>query len=492
MTHSRESGTHGHPRSTPGNRKPKGPPGLKHKAAHNPRAAALLAFMQVSQGLDAQQAVDHVLRSHILIPSDRRLCTELVYGALRRQIRLRWLIQRLLKNPGKLPSEMLDTLLLALYELMFLRTPGHASVHEAVAHVRHRFGEGLSRVANGVLRTLQRNLDAVLSMDFYKEICADPVEAISLFYSAPQWLTRLWLEQYGEQDALRLLEASQEPAPTGLRLNALDPDCRVHEASLLDAAQKQEIQTLPVPPLGLAFFGSLPWPAKSLLQQGSAHTQSAASYEALMAMHPDTWKLPIWDACCGRGGKTLALLERGIHVALATDPSQSRINALEKSLLAYVENIPAVVCRASSLQNAFSTAENGEPAAPDAEAPREPSFATILVDAPCSGLGTLARRPEIRLRRTPEDLRQLVRLQADLLDAAWRHLLPGGSLVYITCTRNQDENEHQVAAFLARHPQGVLEKTFQTATDSLLREFFFAARIAKPAEKRAFSSSKDL
>jgi 16S rRNA (cytosine967-C5)-methyltransferase len=128
------------------------------------------------------------------------------------------------------------------------------------------------------------------------------------------------------------------------------------------------------------------------------------------------------------------------------------------------------------------TADGEKPSAP-VLSPGDPAgpafFGTILVDAPCSGLGTLARRPEIRLRRTPDHLRDLAAIQRAILDAVWRRLLPGGRLLYLTCTLNKAENEDQIAAFLLRHPEAVRMGEFHTPPASPLGEFFYAARLAK-------------
>jgi 16S rRNA (cytosine967-C5)-methyltransferase len=121
--------------------------------------------------------------------------------------------------------------------------------------------------------------------------------------------------------------------------------------------------------------------------------------------------------------------------------------------------------------------EAGEPQAPAPVLPGQ--FGTILVDAPCSGLGTLARRPEIRLRRTPEDCEALAVLQKNILDAVWERLLPGGLLVYVTCTMNKAENQSQTAAFLERHSGAALEAEFETPAGSPLGEFFYSAKIRK-------------
>jgi 16S rRNA (cytosine967-C5)-methyltransferase len=408
------------------------------------------------------------------MPTDKRLCTELVYGVLRFFLLLQAEVESCLKNPGKLPQEMRLALIAALYEMAWLRIPAHATVNRAVQHVRDRFGPGLAGVANGVLRTLQRRLKVFKAGLPPAQI--EPAQAVSAQagkedlpglvrrFAMPAWIVALWLEQYGHEETLQLLTASQQAAPPGLRLNKSLPGWEDLRREMLNQEAQAGAITA-VLDCCLSVDGSLPWQAGEALRKGRASRQSAASYEALFAFEPDKWLLPIWDACAGRGGKTLALLESGLPVALVTDPAPKRLLALPEEFI-----------RLRMTQNS-AVPLLATVAAEDANPPK--SFGTILVDAPCSGLGTLARHPEIRFRRTKEDLEQLAALQGRILDAVWPRLLPGGSLVYLTCTRSKAENEGQIAAFLARHPEASLAQEFQTPADTPLREFFYGAKLSR-------------
>ena len=437
------------------------------KADHDPRAAALVALTRVLDNkADSQAALSAVLASPRLMPVDKRLCTELVYGVLRRLPQLETFSLRYLQKPEKLPVEMRLTLYAALYEAAFLRTPRRALVHSAVEHVRNRFGKGLSGVANAVLRNMLHDLKAFHNppADFF----AHEDERAAFIHAAPLWLVQLWNNAYGRETTLLLLEASGRNAPTGLRLNRARPGWAEARAAFLEAADPKHPVT-PAGPAGLAFSGPLPPDAKDMLRDGAAVRQSAAVYDILEAMRPAEWPLPIWDCCAGRGGKTLALLEQGIPVALASDPS-ARLQALEEEYARLAPGTPLPALAGAPAQEVFRDT-------PPAGLPKDTRFGTILVDAPCSGLGTLARRPEIRLRRTEEDVVRLLRTQREILDAAVERLRPGGLLVYMTCTLNPAENQGQVADFLSRHPNARLESEHATPPDSPLGEFFYAAGI---------------
>jgi len=420
-------------------------------------------------GADSQAALDGVLSSAVLMPTDKRLCTEITYGTLRWYLRLKEFSEGFLSRPDKLPDEMRLTLVTALYEMAFLRVPHHGPVGWAVKHVANRFGKGLSGVANGALRSMQRDLK-----DFHS-----PDLPLATRYAMPEWLITLWMTSYGETATLALLEASQSVPPSGLRLNRAKPGWEELRGSLLrenaDSAQA-------VGSSALAFHGPLSWQARELIKEGRASRQSAASYEALEAFSPTLWPQPLWDCCAGRGGKTLALLEQGIPVALASDPSAHRLEGLGKEyarLGLTVPPCPPVLAVAADAADGKGAAlvRSDLPDSLDAILPS--AFGTILVDAPCSGLGTLARHPEIRLRRTPKDLDTLAATQRRILEAVWPRLCSGGQLIYLTCTLNPAENQDQITAFAATHPDAIHKGEFHTPFDSPLGEFFYGAMLEK-------------
>lgn len=470
--------------------------GLRHKAGHDPRAAALLALNRVlDENTDSQAALDGVLGSIRLVPTDKRLCTELVYGVLRWYLRLRGFSEYFLTKPDKLPAEMRLVLIMALYEMVFLRVPHHAAVNWAVGHVRNRFGKGLAGVTNGALRSMQRKL-----AEFHGP-SGGTSQPLHARHAMPKWIASLWVESYGEEAAKQLLAASQNAPPTGLRLNRLRPQWPSLLKELL--GEYAEEASLMEPAL-LSFSGPLPWQARTLLKEGRASRQSGASYAALEAFAPATWSKPIWDCCAGRGGKTLALLEQGIPVSLASDPSKQRLSNLSKEYERITQNpeksdtqaqegaqpLSPPPCPPTIAFDASEDAQALAKALAAADTPEEqaatpildstlPVFGTILIDAPCSGLGTMARRPEIRLRRTQEDVARLAALQREILDATWQSLRPGGRIIYLTCTVSPAENENQIAAFIQDHKDARLEKEYRTPFDSPLQEFFYGASILR-------------
>ena len=456
-----------------------------------PRATAChLVYSLLTTNGAVQAELDTALERRVLSDGDKALCTELVYGSLRWYLRLKWYANRLLRAPESLPPAMHTILVVALYELFFTRVPAYATVNTYVALVRKNFGQTLARVANGVLR-------ASSAGDFFDNALyatiEDQTERVACQYALPPWIAALWAQRYGPEAAHTLMEASVTAPPVGLRLVPAPPDplAQGHDvlfASLAPLAISQNELSQPCREEGrtLAFSGPLPQAAAEALAAGRATRQAAASQDALMALQPRHWPGPVWDACAGRGGKTLALLEMGVPVTLASDIAPGRLRGLASSLNPYGEKAPAVARLAADtvtlhdLIHACPAMQAGMANAPEAEMSGDTGcFGTILVDAPCSGLGTLARRPEIRLRRTPADVLALASLQGRILQNLATFVRQGGLLVYITCTVNPAENEEQVDTFLRHAPAFVLEETYRTPSTSQMGEFFFAASFRK-------------
>ncbi len=423
---------------------------------------------RVLTGSDPSQLVlDKVLNESNLVPSDKGLCTELVYGYLRNKIRLDWNLGQMLKNPEGLPGEMLLTLGLAAYEIAHLRIPAHASVNWAVTRMRNRFGKGLSGVTNGVLRSFARSMKGYTDEKRYTETLGRE-EGLAVLHSVPVWVAHLWLNRYGEERARAYLKASSRPAFPAVRINAMREDVVTVRIDLMTKGQRENKIPLPVGPWGMAFPAGLPFIARKLEREGRLSFQSAAVQELLQETDMPSWPSPVWDACAGRGGKTAAMLETGLSVSVSSDISAARIHALSGELarLEFAEDKrPAVlVADAANAQDnpAFAL-----------------GFATVLLDVPCSGLGTLARRPEIRYRRAEADIAGLLAAQDAILDSASGHVRDGGQIVYITCTLNPAENEDRVRAFIARTPGFAVDKEWATSDESPWNEFFYAAVMRK-------------
>lgn len=423
------------------------------------RAAALRALSAcLTRGLDVQAALDTELNVSELEPRDAGLTSELLYGCLRLKGRLDHLLDMHLKKPGDLPPSLRRILELATFELTQLsRVPAYATLDWAVEATKTRFGQSMARLANAVLRNIDRLGDAVQQTDFYLSDKPSDATFLSRYYACPGWIVKLWLTAYGREDAERYLAAQIVPPPLGLRLNLCHPGQR-QAFFALGQAEGLVFRDGPT----FVFPAGARLELADMLVAGLLSRQSAASQLALRMCEPASWQPLVWDACCGRGGKTFALLEQGLGPIASSDVNPARLAGFQAEARR-LGHADAHVFRASA----------AEPA-PFSKQPQ-----TILVDAPCSGLGVLSRRPDTKWRRKPADLADLTALQARILEAAWVSLAPGGRLAYITCTLNPEENDRRMAAFLREHGDASPSIEWETPPESTLGEFFFCTVVRK-------------
>ena len=434
----------------------------------NARSLAVRTLLRVEAGMAVQQALDFVLQEvaqkdgHALDTRDKGLCTELVYGCLRTQIRVNAVLHKVLSAPEKLPKELHTVLALGVYSLLFLhKVPQHASVHWAVEHVRARFGARMSGLANGVLRSVQRLGDAPQHKAFYTAEGCSALEQSALFYATPLWLAQMWNKSYGLDAALALMHRAMSPPRPCVRINARHAQGNEVRAALLQQGGDA------VGDHGVVFgVGEVPL---TVLDHSLSHWhdagvlswQAAGSLAVLDAVSGFVQGSAVWDACTGQGGKALALLERGVDVPLCSDISVPRLRQLRRTAQRLELRCPQLV-RMSAVQPALSQ-WNG----------------ALLLDVPCSGFGTLARRPEIRVRRSQEDVTGLVHVQRKMLEQGWSVLEAGGVLIYMTCTLNPAENDEQVRSFVQERSHAQLVLEWQTPHDHEWLEGMYVAVLQK-------------
>lgn len=437
------------------------------------RASALAALLLVEAGRTAQEALADVLRAgpgrNELAAPERHLCAELVYGCLRTEVRITYILGKVLPDPQGLPRPLLLVLHQAVYAMLFQeRVPDHAAVHSAVELANRLFGRKLAGVVNGALRSVQRFGKDVLLPEFYaangKGSAQPDWEALCAYYSMPVWLADIWLAGYGREAALALMRRSFERPWSAIRVNARHSSAEALRAALLACDGSAAIGAW-----GVAFApGALPEAAlgQSIArwqERGCLSFQSAGSQMVLHELGLTRWQGPVWDACAGYGGKSAALLERGVTVTLSSDCAFARLR-----------HVPELCRRLRLPMPGVCLADAGNPPLAGWPGP-------ILVDAPCSGLGVLARRPDIRRkdRRGPHQLAQLADLQLRLLDALASRLMPGQELAYLTCTLNPQENEHVVARLRGKRPELQVARQWQTPHEHPWLEGMYGALLVQ-------------
>lgn len=431
-----------------------------------PRKAALAALCEVDRGAPVQAALSRVLDAMDLEVSPRRQATDLLYTYLRMEIRVRHVLAGLLPRPGKLPPLFLSLLSLAVSSLLFQEhAPAHAVVDGAVRDTRAQFGRGLDRVCNGVLRAAQRLGSAPHTRDFYRaKEDRDPLSSLFRFYSLPEPIGRLWVAEHGPEIAETFMIRSLARPSACLRVNAR----RAGAATLADELASRGGQRLgdlacgggPALSMGVLFpegAGHLDRAFLSSLRcAGRISWQSAGSQLALDRLGVTRVDGPLWDACAGFGGKTTALLEQGIDVSMASDMSWQRLSSL-----------PAECERLGLWAPSLFLADASRP-------PLSHVDGCVLLDVPCSGLGVLARRPDIR--RRPFDPLAHARVQEAVLEAAARLVRPGAAVFYVTCTLSSRENGAMTRA-ASRFGLELVDE-WQTPPDMPI-EGMYAARLRR-------------
>ncbi len=400
----------------------------------NPRQLAFLALRAVQQqGAYVDLALDRVLTQAELSDQDRRLVTELVYGSVRRLRTLDALIDQFAKQPSQRQPPNLRTILhLGLYQLRYLsQIPPAAAVDTTVELAKHNGLSGLRGVVNGLLRQYVRQ--AAIADPLH--LPDDPTPRLGILHSYPDWMIEVWRAQLGDTATEQLCLWFNRSPHIDLRINPLKTTLEA-VASQLQTAGIPVRRVLPLPQ-ALRLQGH-PGPIHRLpgfaAGEWTVQDSSAQLVSHLLAPQPGA---TVIDACAAPGGKTthLAELMGDQGTVWACDRTPSRLRKLQENLVRL--NLHAVKTwtgDSRQLASHFAPVEQ------------------VLVDAPCSGLGTLHRHPDARWRQTPESVTELCQLQLELLSAAAACVKPSGSLVYATCTLHPEENAALVQRFLAQHP----------------------------------------
>ena len=416
------------------------------------RACAYTVLRRVFEhGAYADEALHAAARA--LDARDRALAMRLAYGAVQRRGTLDHLTEGLAGRPcARLDPPLLAALRLGLYELLYLSgAPDYAVVGDAVelAKAHGRGGHGL---VNAVLRRAAREGAAELLGTLSD---ATPQDA-AIMHSHPEWIARMWWSELGADEARALMRADNEPGELALRANTLRGD-----AAALAAALPVRARAVAELPEALVLEEPFDVHASPLWRDGAMLAQSRAAMHVARSLDPQPGERTL-DLCAAPGGK-------GTHLAALME-DRGEVVAVERD-----RRRAGVLARtAQRLGTTALRVELGDAALARAAGD---SFDRVLVDPPCSGLGVLAARPDLRWRVTPEAIAEMALQQARILAAGARALRPGGLLVYSTCTISSTENERPIVDFLDSNPDFRL--------DDLARELPAFALAAPPGERPA-------
>ena len=407
-------------------------------------SAALRAEIKKTQGVSDQ---------------DKRLATDMVYGVLRLRNQLDKSIIKAAKLNRKkrirrfkdLDPKLHDVLRLAAYQIIFLdRVPDHAVVQEAVEQAKGRRGKPGASQTNGILRSLV-DTPKEQQLAVAPELEKDPIAHISHAGSVSRAIAEIWIRDLGAEAARDLAIDCLQRAPLVLRANAMI-NTRNELLEKIEGSTGHHPLAIHLP----ARTGQLPAELECV-REGQATVQDEASMHIIDLLDPQPEER-ILDVCAAPGGKTTAIAERmnDEGTVIAHDRTPEKLRNIENN---------AARLKLKSIAIA--------PVLPDLS---EATFDRVLVDAPCSGLGTLRRHPEIRWRFRADDLTALTRTQTKVLQAGLDRLKPGGTLVYSVCTNTKAEAEeilNKVEGF------EITESIRYTPRDPGAPDAFFAAKLVK-------------
>lgn len=422
-------------------------------------AATKILYDVAEKGAWANVALAQTLRAEKFNDLDRKFCTELVYGAVKAGASLDWKIAKYLNRPlGKVDAKILAVLRVGMYQIFFLdRVPNSAAVNESVELAKKFCGIGASKFVNGVLRSAVRE---PRKSDFPT---GDDVQALALRTFHPAWLVKLFAEEFGLDATKKILDFDNTDPPLCLRINRL----RTTREKILLELNKLAVQaeTSTIAPEGILCKKNLGALDKfQPLRAGLCQVQDESSMTAARILNPAAGEFVI-DTCAAPGGKSTHMAElmdnRGRIVA--ADIYDTKLEHIEQNAARLgITIIEPILIDARELGDKFPEQAD-----------------KVLVDAPCSGLGVLRRKADLRWKKNPADLDALPTLQAEILASAAKTLKRGGTLLYSTCTITQRENQAVVEKFLSAHEDFQLVEMQTLLPHVTNTDGFFSAKLIR-------------
>lgn len=419
--------------------------------------------------------VDHEIRKNKIPTNDAALLTEIVYGTIQRQLTLDYYLEHFIKK--KKVEPLVKVLLrMSVYQMVYLdKIPDHAIINEAVEIAKKRRHKGIASFVNGVLRNIQRK-----GVPDCTEI-KDDIRRLSIQTSHPEWLVRRWIHAYGFDTTQAICEANLTRKKMSVRIQPL-------KISREEALQQLKVEGVTASPSVFSDQGIVIEKGNvlktTLFSEGKLTVQDESSMLAgeMLQPHPG---MTVLDTCSAPGGKATHIAEKMQNKGkiYAHDLHQNKVKLVDK--------------KASELHLTIIDVKQADARKLQKQYDKE-SFDRILVDAPCSGLGVIRGKPEIKYNKQEKDIHRLAEIQLDILEATAPLLRADGLLLYTTCTVDMAENEHVVQTFLdrnkqfqideeffnelpedIRHAEGISEFGLQLFPHTFQTDGFFLARLKK-------------
>ena len=419
----------------------------------NTRALALEFLLEtVEKGGYSHVVMRGILEKYqYLDKKERAFLTRLCEGTLERMLELDAIINECSKVPVKKMKPVIRNLLrMSVYQIRYMdQIPDSAVCNEAVKLAQKKGFSSLKGFVNGVLRSIIRELPNMKFTD------------LSILYSTPRWIVDQWIDEYGEEKAVEMLKDQYREKPTTIRVNL----SKISREKLAERLKEEgaQVQLVKEADCALAISGYDYLRALPSFREGLFQVQDVSSMKAALMADPKEGDYCI-DVCAAPGGKSLHLsdLMHGTGMVEARDLTEYKVGLIQENIdRTGAKNIRAVQMDATVLKE--DSVEKAD---------------VVLADLPCSGLGVLSKKTDLKYRMTQKQQEELVQLQRQILDNAWQYVKPGGTLVYSTCTVHKEENEKNVEWFLENHPF-ILKEQIQMLPGEGSWDGFFIAKLER-------------
>lgn len=407
-------------------------------SSHRLRNAVIDLLLRIEKhGGFSHVLIDQQMKAQKLASKDEGLLTELVYGTLERKLTLDYYLEPFIKHK-KVELWVRILLRMSLYQMLYLdKVPSYAVIYEAVEIAKQRGHKGIASFVNGVLRNIQRQ--GVRPISDIK----DPIERLSIETSHPKWLVRRWVNHYGYELTREMCEANLTRKPLSVRIQSLR--MTREEAIKYLKQEGYEVKVSPFSEQGMIIEKGNILQSR-LFKDGllTIQDQSSMLVAEMLDVKPG---MTVLDTCSAPGGKATHIAEKmqDQGMVYAHDIHKKKINLIqEKANTLKLSIIRATQADARQLADLYA----------------DESFERILVDAPCSGLGVVRGKPDIKYHKEEEDIKRLAKIQMDILTSVAPLLKVNGLLIYSTCTVDPEENEGVVRKFLEKHPNYTVDPNF--------------------------------
>lgn len=375
---------------------------------------------------------------------DKALLTETVYGVLRRKKTLDVIIANFVKDIKIMDKTILNILRVAVYQMNFLdKIPTYAACNEAVEEAKE-ISESDSKLVNGILRSFTKNPDDI-------NVPGNKIDEYAYKFSFEPWMIRLLIKQYGENTAKKIMSGLNTVPKVSIRVNELNSDYD----EVYDKLEEMEYEVSEgvICPEAINIKGGKSIAENPLFKEGKITVQdeSAMLVAPLLDLEEG---MTVTDLCSAPGGKTTHIAEilRNTGKVNAFDLHESKLGLIKEN------------CDRLGITNVTACA--GDATKLNAELVN--SSDRVLIDVPCSGLGIIRKKPEIKWNKKRNDLREIIPVQREIMENAWQYLKKGGIMIYSTCTLNKEENEENIEWFVNTHKDCEIKRIFVGKQDNLV------------------------